>query len=191
MRGVEISIDVSDELTPAFKRLIGQLERPKPMLREFGGYLQRRWRNSMGNAPKHSLDSATEGEPPLRHTGGFQRSIIWLVLGQTLYVGSTFIGAEMLQEGGTIYSNDVLLTIPLVWKARGKRARDWPKVLTFVPSPDWPSGECHGTLREKDSGKIIYALMEEVTIAPHPWATFEAQDASELEQIVTRHLSVD
>ena len=184
-----ITVDVTDELTPAFKNLIGQLEKPEPMWREFGGYLQRRWRNSMRNAQAHSLDSAPAGEPPWRHKGGLQRSIIFSVEGGGLLVGSTFIGGELLHEGGTIHMKDKLLTVATDWKAYGKRARDF--VLNFVPASENASAACHGTLRDPSTGKVLFALMEKVDIQPHPWATFLSQDQKELDEMVVRHLSVD
>ena len=186
-----MTVDVTDEITPALAEVIGQLDKPEPMWREFGGYLQRRWRNSMRNAPKHSLDSAPAGEPPWSHRAGrgFKASVIFTVGGDELTVGSTFEGGQMLHEGGTIHMKTKLLTIVTDWKAYGKRAKDF--VLNFVPAGANASPACRGTLRDPSSGKVLFALMEKVDIQPHPWATFLPQDADELEEIVTRHLSVE
>ena len=179
-----IRVEIDDDVTEAVTGMMKTMLHPERPMRAFAGYLQRKWVKSFENAPRRSIQAAKEGEPPLRHSGGFARSITYNVMPGAIEEGSTDIRGEILHEGGIIRkkAGGPLLTVGLTDETYGKRAREFGD-LHFVPiRGGGPSGHAKGMLvrGEGEGFKPIFALMEQVRIRKHPWAVVDDEDEAEM-----------
>lgn len=173
-----IDVNIDDAMTDQLRDMARVLQQPERPLATLGRYLERRWKKSMKNAPRRSIESAREGEPPLSHHGGggLRGSITSQVRGTTLLVGTNLEYGRIQHEGGVVKMKNKLLTVPLTDDTFDKRAIDMD--LRFVPLDGGPSGNARGLLVD-EAGEAHWVLMTEVEIRPHPWATFLPEDEAE------------
>ena len=172
-------------LTDRLRALAASLRRPEKALADFAGGKVRRIKESFVPAPK--MDAAAEGQPPHVHRRDFSRSILHEVQasGGAVLIGSAHVGAQMLQEGGTIRpKNAKSLAVPLVEKAYGKRPRDFTG-LHFVPVK---AGKVRGFLIQETAGSkkhgfleageknTLFILLASVRVRKHPWLMWGPKD---------------
>jgi hypothetical protein len=172
-----ITVQIDDQVSAKLAAMERALAKPERPMKAFGNYLQRRWVKAMKQAPPNSLQAAEPGDPPLRHTQDFSKTITPEVedMGRTLRVGTWAVFGEILHEGGTINMKSKLLTVPVDPAAIGKRARDMN--LRFIPLPG--RGFTRGLLVD-EAGDAMFVLRTRVKLWPHPWATWYSEDEDEL-----------
>lgn len=108
MDGFEAKIEGLDKLNAALEKRRALLANPAPLLERFGLYMMRSVRKNFreGGRPEKwepSYRARTEGKNTLAPTGRhLMKSITYEVNNDGLRMGSNFIGARLLQLGGTI-----------------------------------------------------------------------------------------
>lgn len=108
MDGIGVHIEGLEELNDAIARRTALLADPTPLLDRFGLYMLRSIRKNFREggrpekwAPSHNAE--TNGKKTLMPTGrNLLRSINYEVSGRRMRVGTNFVGARILHEGGTI-----------------------------------------------------------------------------------------
>jgi len=108
MDGIEVRTEGLDEFNAELARRTALLENPAPLLDRFGLYMLRSIRKNFreGGRPEKwepSRNAEVNGKKTLMPTGrNLLRSITYEVSGRAVRIGTNFIGARLLQQGGTI-----------------------------------------------------------------------------------------
>lgn len=174
-----IDIKIKTDAPQRIQKMARAIRPPGPYLLDLGRHLQRRWIVGFKES-RDKLKHAPAGRPPFKHTGSFSRSIVVNKEGSAaVRVGSTDERAALLQLGGRVQAKDKALAIPMHQRAAGRRPRDIAGL--DYQYPFWRKGRLGNfrgflVVRSGDKWTPYYALMREVQIRPHPWATITHKD---------------
>jgi len=166
---------VTDEASPAIRRMFRALNDPSRALDDFGNRVVR---SIVTRMPRGQ--DAEKGQPPVVRSGKFRAGVTYERLGKRgIDVGTNDVRGRILHEGGIIRPRRAkALAIPLNREARKRGPREWPQgALFLIRSDDKP--DTVGVLFRKkgrDGVEPMYVLRGKVTIQPHPWLEVTDED---------------
>ena len=166
------------------KRLFRRLADPTPALREFGEYKASAIKRGFQHGPRSAM--AMPGTAPFTRSGqrGIVGSIVWVLRGLLLLVGTNKVYGRMLQFGGIQRPRRArTLAVPVHARAYGKRPRDFE--LEFIPAqnPTAYRGMLARVTRAGTSREQIepyFLLLTRVRIRPHPYLLWLRNDLDKL-----------
>jgi len=91
-------------------------------------------------------------------------SVTTAMNGKTAVVSIEKEGVALHYEGGTVYPKKKALAVPVSPAVQGI----WPSERGGDMSLVWIKGKTSGTLRDKESGEILYRLLPRATIPSDP-----------------------